>query len=120
MMALFMPLAMALMPLHEIVIFLFLALMIIRNAMGHSGIEFHHHQWTDGPMDALTSVTHHDMHHQNFKGNFGLYFTWWDRWMGTELPNYKSTFKAALQRNSASGQKNNATTVPANTIATEV
>lgn len=95
MMALFMPLVMAAVPLHSAVIFGFLGVMIVRNAMGHSGIEFHHRRWVDTPLDIFTTTTHHDMHHQKFSGNYGLYFTWWDRWMGTELPGYKAAFRAA-------------------------
>ena len=97
-MAAFMPLAMALIPLHGTVIFLFLSLMIVRNALGHSGVEYHHHQWVDTPLDLLTTTTHHDMHHQKFSGNYGLYFTWWDRWMGTELPGYKAAFRRAVNQ----------------------
>jgi Delta7-sterol 5-desaturase len=95
MMALFMPLLLAVMPLHPVVLFLFLAFMILRNAMGHSGIEIHPRCWVDTPLDLLTSTTHHDMHHQKFTGNYSLYFTWWDRWMGTELPGYKAAFRRA-------------------------
>ncbi len=99
MMALFMPAVLALIPLHGAVIFIFLSIMIVRNAMGHSGVEFHHHRWLDTPLDALTTTTHHDMHHQQFNGNFGLYFTWWDRWMGTELPGYRNAFQRAVAGN---------------------
>lgn len=94
-MTLFVPAAMVLMPLHPVAIFIFLAVMIIRNAMGHSGVEFHPVGWVDSHLDLLTTVTHHDLHHQKFHGNYGLYFTWWDRWMGTELPGYKIAFRQA-------------------------
>lgn len=94
-MALFMPLIVVLLPLHVSVILIFLAVMIVRNAMGHSGIEFHPRWWVDSPWDFLTTPTHHDLHHQKFNGNYGLYFTWWDRWMGTEFDNYKAAFKTA-------------------------
>ena len=94
-MTLFVPMAMALIPLHPVALFVFLAIMIIRNAMGHSGVEFHPIGWVDSPLDALTTVTHHDLHHQKLRGNYGLYFTWWDRWMGTELPGYKAAFRSA-------------------------
>jgi Delta7-sterol 5-desaturase len=94
-MALFMPIIVVLLPLHVTVIFVFLAVMIVRNAMGHCGVEFHPHWWVDSPCDLLTTPTHHDLHHQKFSGNYGLYFTWWDRWMGTELPGYKADFKRA-------------------------
>ncbi len=95
-MAIFMPIMLWLVPLHPSVIFSFLAFMIVRNAMGHSGIEFHHHTWVDGPLDFITTTTHHDLHHQKLNGNYGLYFTWWDRMMGTEHSNYKAEFKKAV------------------------
>jgi lathosterol oxidase len=95
-MALFMPAMLALIPLHGVVVFVFLSIMIVRNAMGHSGVEFHPRQWVDTPLDLMTSTTHHDMHHQKFNGNYGLYFTWWDRWMGTEFPDYKEAFHQAI------------------------
>jgi sterol desaturase/sphingolipid hydroxylase (fatty acid hydroxylase superfamily) len=50
----------------------------------------------DSPLDLMTTTTHHDMHHQQFNGNYGLYFTWWDRWMGTEFPEYKVAFHQAI------------------------
>jgi sterol desaturase/sphingolipid hydroxylase (fatty acid hydroxylase superfamily) len=95
-MALFMPAILALMPLQGVVVFIFLGIMILRNAMGHSGVEFHPRQWVDSPLDLMTTTTHHDMHHQQFNGNYGLYFTWWDRWMGTEFPEYKVAFHQAI------------------------
>lgn len=110
-MALFMPAMLALVPLHGAVIFVFLAIMIVRNAMGHSGVEFHHHRWVDTPLDLFTTITHHDMHHQKFNGNYGLYFTWWDRWMGTELPGYKEAFRKAAGGQYPVHVENNATLV---------
>lgn len=95
MMALFVPLYGYLLPVHELVLFAFLMIMIVRNAMGHSGVEFHPLGWVDSPFDLFTSVTHHDLHHQRGRGNYGLYFTWWDRWMGTEVADYKERFREA-------------------------
>ena len=97
-MALFVPLSAWLMPVNVVIQFVFLAIMIMRNAMGHSGIEFHPKGWVDGPFDCLTSVVHHDLHHQRARGNYGLYFTWWDRWMGTEFSDYKDRFREAVGR----------------------
>ena len=34
------------------------------------------------------------MHHQTIQGNYGLYFLWWDRWMGTLNPSYDENFEA--------------------------
>ncbi len=100
-MALFLPLFGLVFPLHETVLFLFLAIMIVRNAMGHSGVEFHPRWWVDSPLDIFTTVTHHDLHHQRTHGNYSLYFTWWDRWMGTEFTDYKDRFRevAGHERN---------------------
>ncbi len=94
-MAAFLPLVTSLFPMHGVIVFVFLAIMIVRNAMGHSGIEFHPRSWVDGPFDVFTTVTHHDLHHQRTRGNYGLYFTWWDRWMGTEFKDYKPRFRDA-------------------------
>lgn len=95
-MALFVPLFLFFIPTHETILFVFLGIMIVRNAQGHSGIEFHPRWWINSPLDALTTVTHHDLHHQRARGNYGLYFTWWDRLMGTELPDYKQQFLKAV------------------------
>lgn len=76
------------------VVFLFLAWMILRNVMGHAGVELHPAGWVDTPwLDWLTTTTHHDLHHSEGRHNFGLYFTCWDRWMGTEHPRYKEEFR---------------------------
>ena len=94
-MALFVPLVLQILPVHPVALSVFLGLMILRNAMGHCGVEFHAPGWIDGPLDALTTTTHHDLHHQCPDGNYGLYFTWWDRLMGTEIPGYLAAFRNA-------------------------
>lgn len=75
-------------------VFVFLAWMIVRNVMGHAGVELHPAGWVDTPaLDWLTTTTHHDLHHSEGRYNFGLYFTFWDRVMGTEHPEYKARFR---------------------------
>lgn len=98
-MTIFVPLVILVLPIHPIALFTFLAIMVLRNAMGHSGVEFHHRGWIDSKLDLFTTVTHHDLHHQKFNGNYGLYFTWWDRLMGTELPEYRKEFKRVTGEN---------------------
>ena len=39
-----------------------------------------------------------DLHHSSGNTNFGLYFTWWDRWMGTEHPRYREEFRKVTAR----------------------
>jgi sterol desaturase/sphingolipid hydroxylase (fatty acid hydroxylase superfamily) len=72
---------------------------IARNTLGHSGYELMPARSDGRPMfDWLTSTTHHDLHHARAGWNYGLYFTWWDRLMGTEHPEYHARFAAAVRR----------------------
>ncbi len=72
---------------------LFLWHMIIRNVMAHAGHELFPAGWVDSPFTSwISTTTHHDLHHSSGH-NFGFYFTWWDRWMGTEHPRYAEEFR---------------------------
>jgi lathosterol oxidase len=93
-MAIFMPIWLALVPTPGWVTFSFLAIMILRNCMGHAGLELHARGWASHPiLKWISTTTHHDLHHAgSFNHNFGFYFTFWDKVMGTEHPNYVATF----------------------------
>jgi Delta7-sterol 5-desaturase len=39
---------------------------------------------------------HHEMHHAYGRHNYGLYFVWWDRWCGTEHPQYRLRLAALV------------------------
>ena len=98
--ALFMPIFVAIVPMHVGGLFAFTAHMMLRNAIGHCGYELFQKGWADRPVLGLvTMVTHHDMHHEHGPRNFGLYFTWWDRWMGTEHPEYRTRTKLVTTDN---------------------
>jgi Delta7-sterol 5-desaturase len=76
-------------PMHDGMLFVFLTWMILRNTLGHSGYELMPWQATaHGPLRWLLTNSHHHDHHAAGRGNFGLYFTWWDRAMGTEDRSY--------------------------------
>jgi lathosterol oxidase len=47
----------------------------------------------------LITSTHHNMHHQYFNGNYGLYFRFWDKIMKTEFPNYENKIKEIYRTN---------------------
>ena len=87
------------MPIHPYHLFFFFLAMIIYNVYGHLGYElypegFNRHfigKWIN------TSVNH-NLHHQYFKGNYGLYFTFWDRLMGTIRKDYDSRFEELSTR----------------------
>jgi sterol desaturase/sphingolipid hydroxylase (fatty acid hydroxylase superfamily) len=81
------------------VVQLFLLHQIVRNTMAHCGYELMPARADGRPLlDWLTTTTHHDLHHLTSGTNFGLYFTWWDRWMGTEDPGYLAAFARAAHR----------------------
>jgi sterol desaturase/sphingolipid hydroxylase (fatty acid hydroxylase superfamily) len=97
--ALVMPILVFTLPLHPLTAFLFLAYMIIRNVIGHLGFEIFPKGWTRNRwLSWTTAVTHHSLHHEHFHGNYGLYFTWWDRWMKTEHSAYHDTFDEVKSR----------------------
>jgi sterol desaturase/sphingolipid hydroxylase (fatty acid hydroxylase superfamily) len=81
-------------PVHASALLLFLVFMTVYNVYGHLGWElfpngFDRHglgQWFN------TSVNH-NMHHEHFDANYGLYFTWWDKLMGSTHPDYHQTFE---------------------------
>lgn len=97
--ALFMALWLLLFPAPWISLFVFLAILVARDVVSHSGYEMmppgfaEHWFWGN-----FTTATHHDLHHRgDFGKNLGLYFVWWDRLMGTEAPDYKQRFRAATR-----------------------
>jgi sterol desaturase/sphingolipid hydroxylase (fatty acid hydroxylase superfamily) len=93
--AAFVPLVLLALPLHPVALFLFLAFMILRNVLGHLGIELYPRWFVRSRWSRWsTTTTHHALHHRHSGSNFGLYFTWWDRIMGTTDPAYERTYEA--------------------------
>ena len=89
----FVPLWMILVPTPWPVVGLFMLHQIVRNTLGHSGYELMPENRNGRPvLGFLTTTTHHDLHHAEAGWNYGLYFTWWDRMMGTEHPDYLARF----------------------------
>jgi len=87
------------MPLHFSVILAWQLFDIINNVLGHLGYELYPKGWVKMPiLKYKTASTHHNMHHQLFNGNYALYFTWWDKWMGTEFKDYESRHEQIFER----------------------
>lgn len=88
------------MPIHPLAIALFGLMSFIINVYGHLGYEvapkwFRHSVF----FEMINSSVHHNLHHSKFKGNYGLYFRFWDRVMGTENPKYVEMYdKIQMQR----------------------
>ena len=97
--AMVLPIMVLIFPLHPLVIFLFLTYMIVRNVIGHLGFEIFPKGFTKNKwLNWTTAVTHHNIHHERFNSNYGLYFSWWDRWMKTEDKKYHHDFEEVKSR----------------------
>ena len=96
--AIILPLTLIVLPMHPYVILILLTLMTFSSVINHLNIEiypgnFHKHKvgrWMIG-------ATHHSLHHKQFKYNFGLYFTFWDKIIHTESPVYDQSFEAVTK-----------------------
>lgn len=106
--AAFVPLFLLCVPaFHGFVVMAMLLYEIIRNVIGHSGHEFAWSGFTRSRWTRwITTTTHHDLHHSQGACNYGLYFTWWDRWMGTEYPQYHDAFEAVVRKAAAQNLAN--------------
>jgi Delta7-sterol 5-desaturase len=88
-----------LMPIHLLHLAIFFFLMIVYNVYGHLGYELYPKGFAKSALGKWinTSVSH-NQHHQYFKGNYGLYFTFWDRMMGTLRADYPQRFDEVTTR----------------------
>lgn len=78
------PLIVITIPAHPIAIFIFLAFMVYKNVRGHAGYEFTTPAERQKERKWLQSYSiDHNEHHLYGRGNYGLYFTIWDRLMHT-------------------------------------
>ncbi len=92
--AVFLPLLILFLPMHLYVILVQLTIMTFSSVINHLDIEiypkgFHRNffgRWMIG-------ATHHSLHHKQFRYNYGLYFTFWDKWKKTESPEYENLFE---------------------------
>ncbi|MEO7534289.1 MAG: sterol desaturase family protein [Ferruginibacter sp.] len=93
-------------PIHIIHILSFLIFMTIYNVYGHLGFELYPHGFNKHWLGKwFNTSVNHNMHHQYFKGNYGLYFTFWDRVMNTMQKDYDTCFeKVTSANNKSAGQ----------------
>jgi Delta7-sterol 5-desaturase len=77
-------------PVHLFVFLFFTFLVLFMNVIGHLGYEFLPRNLRSSTLGKwFTSSSHHNLHHQKSKKNFGYYFTWWDKLMKTLLDDTK-------------------------------
>ncbi len=84
-------------PLHPFCLLIGVTWQMLFNVYGHLGFEFisskMYHSWWGR---VFNTSTHHNMHHRLTKGNYGLYFNFWDRIMHTNHPEYDNQFDKKL------------------------
>jgi len=75
------------MPVHPIAFLVFQTISTAYNVYGHCGREFYPQTMASHSLGKwLNSSTLHAYHHLKGHGNYGFYFTFWDRIMGTIEP----------------------------------
>lgn len=87
------------MPVHFYHLIFFFLFMIIYNVYGHLGWELYPKGFSKHWLGKwINTSVNHNQHHQYFKGNYGLYFLFWDRMMGTIRDDYDSRFDEVKSR----------------------
>lgn len=82
-------------PIHPTAFLAFMIWQITFNVLGHCGYEIFPSWFLDSPLGKfMNTPTHHAMHHESFRANYGLYFNFWDRLLGTNHPQYAERFAA--------------------------
>ena len=83
--ALILPVLLIFIPLHFGVVLLYLISMTVSSVINHLDIEIFPEKFQKSLAGKLLiGATHHHYHHSEFNTNYGLYFTFWDKWMHTE------------------------------------
>lgn len=92
--ALFVPIVILVVPLHELTLIVFSVISIVKNILNHAGFEvFPRGANKSGILKWIVTPTYHEMHHMYFNSNYSAFFTWWDKWMGTEHETYDELFE---------------------------
>jgi sterol desaturase/sphingolipid hydroxylase (fatty acid hydroxylase superfamily) len=80
------PALVLLIPIHVSGLAVVLTIMTIMGVGNHMGWEMFPRWLVHGPAGRwLITATHHQKHHDAYRGNYGLYFRFWDRLCGTDL-----------------------------------
>ncbi len=86
-------------PVHKSHLIIFFLIMIVYNVYGHLGYELYPKGFNKSMIGKwINTSVNHNQHHQYFKGNYGLYFLWWDRLFGTIREDYDAKFEEVKSR----------------------
>ena len=79
------PLLLFTIPIHFAALGIVLGVMTVMGVTNHMGWEIFPHIVVHGPLgQLLITASHHQRHHSEYRGNYGLYFRHWDRICGTD------------------------------------
>ena len=100
----FLVLLVLLIPVHPVALLIFFLWTSFFNVGGHLGFEFLPQRFTQSRWGRwLNSSTNHNLHHQNPHGNYGLFFRFWDEWMGTTHDRYEELLRDIQDQKPAEG-----------------
>ncbi len=91
--AVFLPAVLLVLPMHYYVIIAVLTLMTFSSVINHLNIEIYPRKSNNLLSRWVIGATHHSLHHKQFKCNYGLYFTFWDKIKKTESAEFKEAWK---------------------------
>ena len=99
--ALIMPVIIIIVPMHLYAILFHLSIMTITAAINHLDIEVYPRNLFGNLLGKhVIGATHHSHHHKFYRYNFGLYFTFWDKWSKTESPSFGRDFSTRGEKES--------------------
>ncbi|PUZ30052.1 Sterol desaturase/sphingolipid hydroxylase, fatty acid hydroxylase superfamily [Chitinophaga costaii] len=76
-------------PMQADMLIIFTVVSLIINVYGHLGYEIMPKGLRQSYLfEVINTSVYHNLHHSKFKGNYSLYFRWWDKLMKTENPDY--------------------------------
>lgn len=80
------PLLVFVVPIHVGALGIVLSVMTVMGVANHMGWEMFPRWLVHGALGRwLITATHHQRHHDRYRGNYALYFRFWDRLCGTDL-----------------------------------
>ncbi|MEG9328243.1 sterol desaturase family protein [Salinimicrobium catena] len=83
--AIILPVLLLFIPVSVYVLGLYLVIMTVSSVVNHLDIEIYPLGFQKSKFGKLfIGATHHHYHHKEYLTNYGLYFTFWDKWMSTE------------------------------------
>lgn len=84
--AIVIPFLVFIVPIHVGILGLVLLIMTIMGVTNHMGWEIFPRWLVNGSLGkGLITASHHEKHHSAYRGNYGLYFRFWDKVCGTDL-----------------------------------